>query len=116
MLQDIAHAAANSSIDLHITIFVTCLCNPEAVPEIPNSDVLLERPSVRGMLAELLAPDSPEAAEGGKRAWTTGGGVAVCAAGPETLTREARNAVAGLALTRATEVGGVACHTEVYSL
>lgn len=44
------------------------------------------------------------------------GGVGVCASGPESLTREAANAVARLALTHGTRVGGIALHTEVFSL
>ena len=45
-----------------------------------------------------------------------GGGVAVCAAGPESLTREAHNAVARVSLTRGVELGGVALHTELFAI
>ena len=45
-----------------------------------------------------------------------GGGLAVCAAGPETMAREAKNAAARLAMSTAHRLGPVACHTEVYSL
>ncbi|KAJ8468284.1 hypothetical protein ONZ45_g17299 [Pleurotus djamor] len=48
-----------SSLDLHITIFVTCLCDPEAVPDIPNCDVILERPSVHALLKGLVTPPPP---------------------------------------------------------
>ena len=45
-----------------------------------------------------------------------GGGVAVCAAGPESMTREAQNAVARLGLTRGIELGGIGLHTELFAL
>ncbi|OBZ74630.1 Ferric reductase transmembrane component 3 [Grifola frondosa] len=102
MLMDIATAVAGSSLDLHVSIYVTCLCNPEDVPPIPNSDVTTLRPSVSNLLRELVtAPSSPSIAEveedstKDKLNWVgLGGGVAVCAAGPESLTRETQNAVA----------------------
>jgi ferric-chelate reductase len=57
-LMDIAHAAASSStsvapLDLHISIYVTCLCNPEAVPSIPNCDVTIIRPSLYKVILDL---------------------------------------------------------------
>ena len=45
-----------------------------------------------------------------------GGGVAVCAAGPESMTREAHNAVARVSLTRGVELGGIALHTELFAI
>lgn len=121
MLMDIAQlAATDSSIDLHISIFVTCLCNPEKVPPIPNSDVLIERPTVTQLLKELIANPSPaDDQDEVKLRWNgvgRGGGVAVCAAGPQRLTKEARNAVARVSLSRGVELGGCACHTEEYAL
>ena len=57
MLMDIANTVAPSqSLDLHISIFVTCLCDPSAVPPIPNSDVTVFRPSVTELLRELVTP------------------------------------------------------------
>ena len=44
------------------------------------------------------------------------GNLAVCAAGPEVMSREAKNAVARLALSRRVKHASIACHTEVYSL
>jgi hypothetical protein len=141
MLMDIANVAAGTSIDLHISVFVTCLCNPEAVPTIPNSTVTMERPSVQKLLDDLLTPPcshaSPKASgdiEGDaveQKAsgdierlsgipalnWVgLGGGVGVCVSGPETLTREAQNAVARVGMTRGLELGGIALHTEIFSL
>jgi hypothetical protein len=43
-------------IDLHISIYVTCLCDPEAVPAIPNSIVVPSRPSVHDLLATFINP------------------------------------------------------------
>lgn len=147
---DIATATAATSttstpLDLHISIYVTCLCNPEAVPPIPNSDVTLVRPSVYRVLDELTSfPPTPtksslavsstlkdDAAsdidiEDSAESNTSerklseireGGSVAVCASGPSSLTREAANAVARLQMTgRGMRLGGVALHTEVFSL
>ena len=108
MLNNIARVAARDpSLDIHFSIFVTCLCNPEKVPIIPNCDVLVERPAVSQLLKELIASLPFDARSGG---------IAVCAAGPQSLTREARNAVAGASLMRAGELGQIGCHTEEYAL
>ncbi|TDL15891.1 hypothetical protein BD410DRAFT_82137 [Rickenella mellea] len=154
MLMDIATAAAapDAQLDLHITIFVTCLCNPEAVPPIPNCDVVIQRPSVRRLLGDLASSSSSSSSytsaassvselplevtngfdanskthkdvekgeERRRRGGAVGrasGGIAVCAAGPESLMVEARNAVARFSLTRGGECGPVACHTEEYAI
>lgn len=125
ILMDLAHTVANTSLDLHISIFVTCLCNPEAVPPIPNSDICILRPSVATLLQELVTPPSDNGADDNdgnsslkaKLNWSgLGGGVAVCAAGPESLTTETRNAAAKLALTRGLEIGGVGLHTETFAV
>jgi ferric-chelate reductase len=118
---DIADAAADSSLDIHISIFVTCLCEPEAVPQIPNSIVTMTRPDVHRLLARILSPTSAvnnvqdESRESAKQV-VSQGGVGVCASGPESLAREAANAVARLAPVHARRVGGIALHTEVFSL
>ncbi|KAI0753811.1 iron reductase [Fomes fomentarius] len=143
MLNEIATAVAGTSLDLHITVYVTCLCNPEDVPPIPNMDVIMTtRPSVTGLLRALVTPppstpgaekkqaeadaetvslDSDESAPHlsslPRLNWVgLGGGVAVCAAGPESLTREAHNAVARVSLTRGVELGGIALHTELFAI
>ena len=162
---DIANTVAPSpSLDLHISIFVTCLCDPSAVPPIPNSDVTVFRPSVTELLRELVTPPdershtiSTHARLGGlgksktrasssssdehsqsqtqdeededtedadlekcmksKLQWVgLGGGVAVCASGPESLIRESQNAVARLGVVRGVELGGVGLHTELFAL
>jgi len=133
MLMDIANTAAGTSLDLHISVFVTCLCNPEAVPRIPNSDVTMVRPSVHSLLNNLLTTPGSSSSnsvsvdieedagekldQSPKLNWVgLGGGVAVCASGPETLTREAHNAVARIGMRKGVELGGIALHTELFSL
>jgi ferric-chelate reductase len=133
MFMDIANVAAGTSLDLHISVFVTCLCNPEAIPPIPNSSVTVIRPSIHTLLNDLLTPPTSNSSktasidieedageklsESPKLNWVgLGGGVAVCASGPETLTREAHNAVARTGMTRGVELGGIALHTELFSL
>ena len=132
MLMDIAKTAFGTSLDLHISVFVTCICDPEAIPHIPNSDITIIRPSIHDLLDDLLAlpksespePSTPDIEDtpaksscGSKLGWVgLGGGVAVCASGPESLIREAHNAVARIGLTRGVELGDVALHTEVFSL
>lgn len=56
---DISAVASWSSthpLDLHISIYVTCLCNPEAVPPIINCDVVTFRPSIHQLLIDLITP------------------------------------------------------------
>jgi hypothetical protein len=124
MLIDIATAAANSTIDLHFSIFVTCLCDPEAVPHIPNSIVTLARPSIQNLLKDFISlPPSSEGEDSveirfdeSQKLHSFGGGVAVCASGPETLTRGVQNAVTGLGLTMNMNAGGITLHTELFTL
>ncbi|KAG1897198.1 iron reductase [Suillus fuscotomentosus] len=74
ILIDIATAASNSTVDLHTSVFITCsqACDPEAVLHIPNSIVTLSRPAVHNLLRDFIKIN----------------GVAVCASGPESLTRD----------------------------
>lgn len=125
MLMELATAVSGTSLDLHVSIYVTCLCNPEAVPPIPNSEVTVLRPSVGKLLTELVTPpaslgsESGESSdyESGKLQWVgLGGGVAVCASGPETLIRETQNAVARIGVTRGVKLGGIGLHTELFAL
>ena len=58
MLIDIANTAVGTSLDPHISTFVTCLCNREAIPRIPNSDVTMVQPSVHSLFNNLLVPPS----------------------------------------------------------
>ena len=111
MLADIANFASNSSIDLHITVFVTCLCDPGSVPVIANCDVLEQKPSIPKLLRTFLAQDI----ESGKKVRATGG-LAVATSGPDSLTREARNAVAGISLAEKRKLGNIAVHTEAFSI
>ncbi|KAL4246943.1 hypothetical protein ABKN59_007704 [Abortiporus biennis] len=126
---EIVNAVAGSSLDLHISIFVTCLCNPEAVPPIPNLTVSIYRPSITTLLSEFVTPpscsnskedsDIEEASieSSLKLQWVgLGGGVGLCASGPESLVREAQNAAARLGIMKGVELGGIGLHTELYAL
>lgn len=117
MLMDIAAAVAGcSSLDLHFSIFVTCLCDPEAVPPIPNSVVTMERPPARQLLDTMITPPADDTVDGLR--WVgLGGGLGICASGPSGLTTEMANAVGKLSLSRrADEVGGISLHTETFVL
>jgi len=151
---DIAHAAASSSTSLaplylHISIYVTCLCKPEAVSLIPNCDVMIVRPSLHNVIMDFVdpsetpskadflesvssSPDIPDPGKAMTRDVETlavgnmteklpsvlgGGGLAVCASGPQSMTREAANAVAWIQMSgRGLQLGGVGLHTEVFTL
>jgi ferric-chelate reductase len=126
MLMDIAEAAAEeSTLDLHISIFVTCQCDAaDAMPAIPNSVITSQRPDVHQLLARMISPavveddveDKSKRESGAEERVVCQGGVGVCASGPESLTREAANAVARLSPVHGKRVGGIALHTEVFSL
>jgi hypothetical protein len=88
-------------------------------PPIPNSIVTSARPDVHQLLESLISPTTAEndvESETSAEPITCEGGVGVCASGPESLTRETGNAVARLAPAHGTRVGGIALHTEVFSL
>ena len=138
------HAATCPELDLHITVYVTCLCDLGKLPRVPNCDVLLSRPGVvevvRRVVEGSLDPAKMVEEEDGdlvfgepsgetdkkSYAGTTeegwgpvwgGGGFAVCASGPQSLTREAANAVAALSGSgRARELGPIGLHTEVFAI
>lgn len=44
------------SLTLHVSVYVTCLCDPEAVPPIPNCDVTILRPNIHHILHDLVIP------------------------------------------------------------
>ncbi|KAL1738107.1 hypothetical protein HDZ31DRAFT_51481, partial [Schizophyllum fasciatum] len=110
LLARLTHGAAGAGV--HITIYVTCLCQPELIPHIPNCDVVLwdgigdsGRPSVGSLVKQFVG----EVDGKDERA-----SVAVLAAGPRSLVAEAGNAVARLrAAGPAVEVG---YHGEVFDL
>lgn len=108
MFMQIGQAAEGSSVDLSFKFFVTCLCDPEAVPPIPNSAVAVSKPTIGQMLEPLLA----HATEAGG----AGGGVGIAASGPESLTRAAQNVVASIGPKTAAAAGGIELHTELFAL
>ncbi|THU95209.1 hypothetical protein K435DRAFT_779113 [Dendrothele bispora CBS 962.96] len=204
LLHSIALAAASTltsanPLHLHLSIYVTCLCSPENLLDIPNMDVTITpRPDVGRILRALVEPstttatledgttviptvskDAPNCcvapgvpgatqdkeptdidSDSGSVVETSrvrptsssssslseleleksksneidlefgpavlipcklpriplGGGVGVCASGPESLTRETSNAVARLGVTSAGRLGKVAVHTEVFKI
>ncbi|KAM6491232.1 Ferric reductase like transmembrane component domain containing protein [Amanita muscaria] len=133
LLKTIAlHASsASPSLDLHITIYVTCLCTLENLPEIPNCDVLVAQPGVSAVVRRVVEgnQDPAKAVEegdvvldetpssDGSEVPVGDGGFVVCASGPERLTREAANAVAKLkASSRGQELGRIGLHTELYAV
>jgi ferric-chelate reductase len=117
-LMDIATVAAKSSLELHISVFVTCLCDPEAVPPIPNMDVTITRPSIAQLLNDLIDWEGCASAEDveSKSMRSPDGGVAVCASGPASLTIEAQNTVAKVGLRKGLALGGISLHTETFCL
>ncbi|KAH9926638.1 iron reductase [Epithele typhae] len=146
-LAELAHACAGSSVDLHVSVYVTAACAAEGVPFVRNMEIVaVERPGVMRLLREFVAGPMGRHGAGQKMAMDTdvesvsaeslsddgcgrlvpgseppvwvglGGGVGVCAAGPESMTREAKNAVAWIGLTRGVELGGVALHTELFAM
>jgi len=51
-----ASATSSSPLYLHISVYVTCLCNPDAIPPIPNCDVIVLKPSAYQILQHLIYP------------------------------------------------------------
>lgn len=114
MLADIALKAQNSSITLRIEVFVTCLCNPGAVPSIPNCEVIIERPRIAKLLDAFI--DGSMDIETGKHGRADVDGLAMAVSGPRALTREAQKAVAGISVGRTRKIGNMVLHTEEFSL
>ncbi|KAG8985734.1 hypothetical protein FRB90_004485 [Tulasnella sp. 427] len=108
--QAVAKVASDPSLDLevHFRFFVTCFCDPDALPPLRNSEVTQTKPVISDVLKEfvgdVVASDASR------------GGLAVGASGPERLTSEARNAVANIGPIMASRLGGVELHTEAYCL
>jgi len=115
-LLDIANMAKGSSLQVNMRCFVTCLCDPEAIPDIPNFEVLInDKPSVAELLRPLLAPCHRDT-EAKHAMPSVGGGLAIAASGPLSLTEEAQNTVAGIKAADVRRVGGVGLHTELFCL
>ncbi|KAJ6492247.1 iron reductase [Mycena sanguinolenta] len=150
-------ARPEAHLDLRIRIFVTCLCDPDAVPAIPGCTVTEARPIVGRVLDRLLDDVARQGVDccgqlgpirgkdekgvDEKRTSTNSsasastvdleageveeddqeksgtGGVAVFAAGPARLIREAGNAVASANLSaRGRKAGGVSFNAEVFTI
>ncbi|KAG1794714.1 hypothetical protein EV424DRAFT_1547869 [Suillus variegatus] len=123
---DLLSSSSNSTIDLHISIFVTCLWDPEAVPHIPNTIGTLSRPSIQNLLKDFNNLPSSSNKEDSieircdesqaQKMVGLGGGVAVCTSGSESLTKDAQNAVVRLGLIMGVDVGRIALHTDLFTL
>ncbi|KAH7104492.1 iron reductase [Auriculariales sp. MPI-PUGE-AT-0066] len=114
LMRDIADKSRQCGLQLHFNVFVTCLCNPEAVPPIPELTVTMDKPSMRAHLTPFLSP-TPTDAEASASLPTNGGlGIAVC--GPRGLTNEAQNTVAMLSPSQMTRLGGAELFVEHFSL
>lgn len=59
----------SSTLDLHTTIYVTCLCNPEGLPPIPNCDVVVERPKIRDVINRVIE-SHPRSSSSSTREWS----------------------------------------------
>jgi ferric-chelate reductase len=131
LLSAIAHTASKRGLDLRITVFVTCLCVPEEVPDIPGMEVRVGgRPDMSMLVRRMLGQEEVseeiekgvkekgkrdvESARGGGGGQKFEGRLGICASGPASLTTEVANAVARLAGTRGG--GRVGLHTEVFAI
>jgi len=112
MLQDIANTAAGSSVDLHISIYVTCLCDPESVPRISNSLVTMEKQTIERIMKPIVGSNDLEKSV----AHHAQGGLALAVSGPESLSMEARNALASMSISQRRKFGKVDIHTEMFAI
>jgi ferric-chelate reductase len=110
----LAEACHGTSLSISFHFFVTCLCNPDELLPIRNSTIEEAKPSIEDLLAPLLESSTTTSEKGA--AFSTSGGVAVAASGPESLICQARNAVAKMGPSAALRVGGIQIHTELFSL
>jgi len=112
VLQDIANTAATSSVELHISVYVTCLCDPESVPRISNSLVTMEKPTIERIMKPILDSNDVEKSA----PLQAQGGLAVAVSGPESLSMEARNAIASMSMSQRLRFGRVDIHTEMFAI
>ncbi|KZT05108.1 iron reductase [Laetiporus sulphureus 93-53] len=126
MLTEIVEVTDGTSLDLHISIFITRPCKLETSVTIPKADITVSRPSVGSLMRDFLynannakdiedvSASSHSQAESGSIG--SGGGVAICAAGPDSLMVETRNAAAMLSVSRGIALGWIGLHTESFAL
>lgn len=108
----LAEACHGTSLELSFHFYVTCLCNPNDLLPIKNSTTEEAKPSIEALLAPMLESSDTEKGP----SYSTTGGIAVAASGPESLVCQARNAVAKVGPSAALKVGGVQVHTELFAL
>ncbi|KAG8935915.1 hypothetical protein FRC02_005670 [Tulasnella sp. 418] len=109
--QKIGQVASDTSLDILVRFrfYITCPCDPAAIPNIPNMTILESKPDISQCLSDFLVDDHLVSPIGGS-------GVGVVASGPERLTTDTRNAVAKIGPSLARRVGGIELHTEAYTL
>ena len=135
-----------SPLYLHISIYITRSGNPDVTLPIPNCDVIMLRPSVYQILRDLIdalkddmtatsgnnpvsksLSKEPEVVIGAEESVQSdsqklpcvkpGEGLAVCASGPASLTREVSNAFFRVQLSKkGRDLGMIGLHTEVFAL
>jgi len=116
LMMDIAVKAQDAGLELNFNIFVTCLCDPEAVPHIPRLEVTMEKPTMKTHLAPFLSTSPDNEAASPSPSARAGGGLAIAVCGPRALTNEAQNTVALLSPAQMRRLGGVELHVEHFSL
>ena len=118
-------------------MYVTCMCVPEDVPDVPGMEVHEGgRPDMRGLVRGIMGGggggggdqgdgegegegegkerEKDVDVEGGERKCNFEGSLGMCASGPASLVVEASNAVARFAGTRLGNRVGL--HTEVFAV
>ncbi|KAG8876946.1 hypothetical protein FRB98_006957 [Tulasnella sp. 332] len=105
--------ASDPSLQLQLSfkLFVTCPCTPREseIPLIHNVEVTQTKVNIADVLSGFIDHLLLDGVG-------MGGSLGVTASGPESLTKAARNAVAGIRVAQVRSLGGVELHTEAYTL
>ncbi|KAL5479082.1 FRP1_2 [Sanghuangporus weigelae] len=114
-------STSDSTVDLHITIHVTRASpSDEETPDIPfpNCDIIFTRPTIREIIDDFASTREAADAENPGASLISSGreweSLAICAAGPESLTNETKNSAARLALRNPRR--RIGSHTETFFL
>ncbi|KAL0948926.1 hypothetical protein HGRIS_009034 [Hohenbuehelia grisea] len=129
ILARIAKTASSSSLDLHMSIYITRPCVLNFSPSVPKCDIFTQKPAPRDLLQDFVGdsfnrnPTAAFDADNEKAQSPThmqphaGGGVAVCVSGPASLTASVANAVVRYGtVERMQTLGGISLHTESFSM
>ncbi|KAL5496138.1 FRP1_2 [Sanghuangporus vaninii] len=114
-------SASDSTLDLHITIYVTRASpSDEETSDIPfpNCDIILARPAIREIIDDFASTGRAADAENPDTNLVSSRrdceSLAICSAGPESLTNETKNSAARLALRNPRR--RIDSHTEAFFL